>query len=186
VEDELAGQARYLADLLAGRVPDDLDAAFARAGLDLLPASIGEVAMDCSCEHWPMPCRHLAAACYALASSFETDPFGALAWRGRGRDELLTRLHELRATRAAPAEQGGAGSAAETAADPAGLGDVAAFWEYAAPAGPPPARLWAPAARRPDALLDQLGPTPVGPAGTPLAELLRPAYRAFGADPDPG
>ena len=46
--------------------------------------------MDCTCERWPMPCTHLAATCYALAQSFETDPFGVFAWRGRGRDELLT------------------------------------------------------------------------------------------------
>lgn len=94
--DELAGQARYLADLLAGRLPDGVEEVFAAAGLRLLPDSIDDVAMDCTCQRWPMPCGHLAAACYALARSFDTDPFGALAWRGLGRDELLLRLHQLR------------------------------------------------------------------------------------------
>ena len=41
---------------------------FAAAGLSLVPLSLDEVAMDCSCERWPMPCVHLAATCYAVLS----------------------------------------------------------------------------------------------------------------------
>lgn len=52
--------------------------------LSLLPEYGGDIAMDCTCQRWPMPCAHLAAACYALARSFDIDPFGVLAWRGRG------------------------------------------------------------------------------------------------------
>ncbi len=102
IEDELAAEARHVADLLAGRMPADIDTVVAGAGLQLLPLSISDVAMDCTCERWSMPCAHLAAACYALARSFDTDPFGVLAWRGRGRDELLERLRQLRGA-AAPA-----------------------------------------------------------------------------------
>ncbi|MEU4222531.1 hypothetical protein, partial [Actinoplanes sp. NPDC026623] len=113
VEDDLAAQARYVADLLAGRMPADIEAVFTAAGLTLLPLSLDEVAMDCTCERWPMPCIHLAATCYALARSFEEDPFGVFAWRGRSRDELLTRLSQLRgATAHAPPE-----AAAPEAAD---------------------------------------------------------------------
>ena len=39
-----------------------------------------------------MPCKHLAAVFYLLAEAFDDDPFGMLAWRGRGRDELLASL----------------------------------------------------------------------------------------------
>jgi uncharacterized Zn finger protein len=171
VEDDLAAQARYVADLLAGRMPADIDAVFARAGLTLLPLSLDEVAMDCSCERWPMPCVHLAATCYALARSFETDPFGVFAWRGRGRDELLTRLSQLRGTavHAPPVEP----EPAE-----AGLGDIADFWG----AGTPTATLPVPDAGRPDLLLDQLDPPPLHPGGVPLVEALRPAYRALPPD----
>ncbi|HEU4348537.1 MAG TPA: hypothetical protein VFR35_12205 [Actinoplanes sp.] len=189
VEDELASQARYAADLLAGRMPAGIEQVFAGAGLNLLPLSIDEVAMDCSCEQWPMPCAHVAATVYAVARSFDADPFGAFAWRGRPRDELLHRLHQLRGAAAieaaaartaappAPPADGAAPSApsapggAPPASD-AGLGEVAAFW------GPPPPEsmssgLPAPAAVPPDALLDQLDLPP------PLAEVLRPAYRAL-------
>jgi uncharacterized Zn finger protein len=172
VEGDLATQARYVADLLAGRMPADIEQVFAGAGLSLLPLSIGEVAMDCSCERWPMPCAHLAATCYTLARSFETDPFGVFAWRGRGRDELLLHLRQLRGAVLQKAD-----TAAPTAKpDPDGLGEIADFWggdRVAAPVPPPIA------AGRADVLLDQLDPPPLFLGGQSIVELLRPAYRAL-------
>ncbi|NMO56611.1 hypothetical protein HH310_36245 [Actinoplanes sp. TBRC 11911] len=103
VEEALVAEARYTADLLAGRMPPGINAVFAGAGLSLVPLSLDEVAMDCTCERWPMPCIHLAATTYALVRSFEEDPFGAFAWRGRTRDELLNQLRELRGVRAVEA-----------------------------------------------------------------------------------
>lgn len=170
VEDDLAAQARYVADLLAGRMPADIEAVFAGAGLSLLPLSIGEVAMDCTCERWPMPCAHLAATCYVLADSFDTDPFGAFAWRGRPRDELLMRLRQLRGVAAVDATTPVA--APEAAA---GLGDLAEFWG----GGEGPATASPPLAGRPDALLDQLDPPALELDGRPVIELLRPAYQAL-------
>lgn len=96
VEKTLVGEARYVADLLDGRMPPGIEAMFAGAGLSLLPLSLDEVAMDCTCERWPMPCAHLAATCYALARAFESDPFEVFTWRGRPPDELLMRLRRLR------------------------------------------------------------------------------------------
>jgi hypothetical protein len=171
VEDDLAAQARYVADLLAGRMPAGIEAVFAGAGLSLLPLSLDEIAMDCTCERWPMPCAHLAATCYALAASFDADPFGVFAWRGRPRDELLTRLRELRGT-AAP-------SAPAPRAD-AGLGDPASFWGMGTADPAHPAPLVAPGVvARPDALLDQLDPPPLSADGRPIVEVLRPAYLAL-------
>ena len=96
VESALVTQAGFTAGLLDGRMPAGIEAVFAGAGLHLLPLSFDEVAMDCTCERWPMPCAHLAATCYALARAFETDPFEVFTWRGRSRDELLMRLRHLR------------------------------------------------------------------------------------------
>ncbi|GIE55919.1 putative Zn finger protein [Actinoplanes octamycinicus] len=115
VESALVKEARYLAGLLDGRMPPGIEAVFAESGLTLLPLSLDEVAMDCTCERWPMPCMHLAATCYALARAFQTDPFEVFAWRGRHRDELLMRLRRLREAaavdEAAAAATGGAASA---------------------------------------------------------------------------
>jgi uncharacterized Zn finger protein len=172
VEDDLASQARYVADLLAGRMPADIDAVFTSAGLSLLPLSIGEIAMDCTCERWPMPCAHLAATIYVLAASFDTDPFGVFAWRGRARDELLMRLRQLRGVAAVDAQ-----SAAPSPVDEQGLGDLADFWGSVGTVAPPPAL----AGGRADALLDQLDPPPIAVDGRPVIEILRPAYRAMPA-----
>ncbi|GAB1691535.1 hypothetical protein [Krasilnikovia sp. M28-CT-15] len=188
VEDDLAARTRSVADLFAGRMPDDIAAVFARAGLSLLPLALDEVAMDCTCERWPMPCVHLAATCYALADSLDTDPFGAFAWRGRGRDELLERLRQLRGAAAH-------GDPEPVAAPPddGDLGDLADFWGAAASSATAvsPARLgwedtgsiWLGSATlpggRPDALLDEFDSPALGYGGRTLAELLRDAYRAL-------
>jgi uncharacterized Zn finger protein len=175
VEGDLATQARYVADLLAGRMPADIEQVFTGAGLSLLPLSIGEVAMDCTCERWPMPCAHLAATVYALARSFDTDPFGVFAWRGRGRDELLLHLRQLRGAVLAEAPM-----PAEPGAPDDGLGEIADFWGGDAPKAVPAAP--SPAAR-PDVLLDQLDPPPLTLHGQSIVELLRPAYqRLRGSD----
>jgi uncharacterized Zn finger protein len=168
VEDELASQARYAADLLAGRMPPGIEQVFADAGLGLLPLAIDEIAMDCTCERWPMPCAHVAATLYAVASSFDADPFGVFAWRGRPRDELLHRLHQLRGAAAIEATMAG-----ESPAPDASLGEIADFWGTPAAGSPPSLPSTESIAVRPDALLDQLDLPPR------LAEVLRPAYRAM-------
>ena len=178
VEDDLAAQARFVADLLAGRMPPGIEGVFEAAGLNLLPLSIGEVAMDCTCERWPMPCTHLAATLYAAAHSFTTDPFGVFAWRGRPRDELLHRLSQLRGAAAVEAQIESAVVAPAEQPDAAGLGDPADFWGSPSLPAPGPSG----AGVRPDALLDQLDPPPLTVDGRPLLELLRPAYQALPAD----
>ena len=176
VEDDLAAQARYVAELLAGRMPGDIEAVFAGAGLSLLPLSIGEIAMDCTCERWPMPCTHLTATIYELGRSFDTDPFGVFTWRGRGRDDLLMRLRQLRGASAVEAQIDAAAERVEE--EDAGLGDLADFWGSSTPF----ATSGAVAAGRPDALLDQLDPPELTVDGSPLTEALRPAYRVLPAD----
>ncbi len=70
---------------------------FESCGTPLFPASSRDLTMSCNCPDWGMPCKHLAAACYVLAEAFDADPFAMLAWRGKGRDELLDALRGARA-----------------------------------------------------------------------------------------
>jgi uncharacterized Zn finger protein len=169
IERTLARQAIYSAKLLSGQLPDDFDQLLAGFGLALLPQSLSEVALDCNCPSWQVPCRHLTAACYALASSFDSDPFGILAWRGRGREELLERLRALRVTPIAPA------------AEPVAAPEVAGFWT-AGPRLAEPADPVSGSVRRPDALLDQLDPLRLSAGRHDVVDLLRPAYRTIAGD----
>ncbi|QUH01170.1 SWIM zinc finger family protein [Saccharopolyspora erythraea] len=170
IEEALAGQALFAAKLLAGEMPADIEAEFERLGLRLFPDTMRELTMDCSCPDWEIPCKHLAAACYLLAESFDEDPFQILAWRGRGREELLDRLRSLRGTvtGAAPAEPQ-APSLAES---------LDSFWTMP-PVSTTPAR----ESPRPDTLLDQLGPLAVGDVD--VVEHLRAAYRAMASEHSP-
>jgi uncharacterized Zn finger protein len=191
VEQDLAAEARYAADLLAGRMPDGIADVFAAAGLSLVPLSLDEVAMDCTCERWPMPCAHLAAACYALARAFSEDPFAVFAWRGRPRDELLMHLRELRSAHAVAAldaadrsstprgDVAAIGELAADAADVATESGLSGFWGLGGPPALVPTGARPGAVTRPDALLDQLDPPPLAHDGRPIVDVLREAYQAL-------
>lgn len=170
VAKALAGQAFYAAKLLAGELPADVETVFAKLGLALFPESQRELSMDCSCPGWEVPCRHLAATCHLLAESFDTDPFAILAWRGRGREELLDRLREMRDRSANQRPE----------PDPAGpplTECLDTFWTARPVEAIEPSGLTGRAA--PDAVLDRLDPLPVTLRRHDLVDLLRPAYRAI-------
>ena len=171
LERALAQSAWYSAKLLAGEMPEDIEDVFEKLGLALFPASSAELAMQCSCPDWQVPCKHIAAVFYLLAETFDDDPFAILAWRGRDRAELLANLHVLRGA-AAPSvvDQ----DLTEPAAVP--LADCLGSY-FAAPA---PLPVTSPAATSSAALLAQLPEVTIGVRGRPLTELLLPAYLAFG------
>jgi uncharacterized Zn finger protein len=175
-EAELAGQALFLAALLAGEMPRDVEQAFAAAGLSLFPTQPGELTSDCSCPDWANPCKHVAATYYILAEAFDADPFLVLAWRGRPKERLLERLRELRGAIPEPEAEPTEEPASPTPAAAPSSGD---FWR----AGPELAGLrYAPrAAEVPDAVLRQLGPLPPAAGGEPVTEALAAAYRIFTA-----
>ncbi|MFS8099285.1 SWIM zinc finger family protein [Lentzea alba] len=167
IEHALAGKALYAAKLLAGEMPPDIETLFASLGLQLFPASSRELTMDCTCPDWEVPCKHLAATCYLLAESFDSDPFEILAWRGRSREDLLERLRMLRGTAGAVAAR-----AREEAAPLTRCLDT--FWQRQTVSslnlGDPTASV------RADAVLDQLDSVPITVGRAQLVDLLRPAY----------
>ena len=203
VERRLASQALFRAKLLAGEMPREIEEVFASCGTPLFPRSAADLDMHCSCPDWGVPCKHLAAVCYVLAEAFDDDPFQMLAWRGRGRDALLTALRK-----AGP--RPGAVSAGSTAAGTAASGEAdaerAASSAHAVLAdvtGPPLTRaldgFWTPglsqarlralaaspaAAGAPDLLLRMSDPPPVTVRGASLRDVLTPAYEQFAAPPE--
>jgi uncharacterized Zn finger protein len=172
IERALAAQAIHAARLLAGDLPADLDDILARFGLSLLPTDLSDIALECSCPGWHKPCGHLAATCYALAESFDTDPFGILAWRGRSREELLDNLRNLRVSAVGHINDGVVPAPVTPPVVEQG------FWTAGPRLAPPPERV-AGTVRRPDALLGQLDPIGLTAGRFEVADLLSTAYRAL-------
>lgn len=200
VEEVLAGRAVFLARLLAGEMPEQIEEAFAACSLSVFPRSRTDLDTACSCPDSANPCKHVAATYYLLAEAFDADPFLMLAWRGRAREELLA---GLRARWAGPISSGaGAGpaggpglargpwaeiDAAASSIRPAS-GAAVPGSGAGAPAGEVLGRWWSAgpelatvqvrpcAAAVPDAVLRQLDPTVLELRGSAVADLLRPAY----------
>lgn len=170
VTSVLASQALYRAALLAGEMPHEIVDVFDGLNLPLFPARLE---MICSCPDWSVPCKHASAVLYVLAEAFDDDPFLVLAWRGRGREELLAALR----LDPEPAD----------VIDPLAIEDVPLDSRLADFYSPGislsrlrerPARVTTP----PELLLRALDPPPIRVRHIPLVDILRPAYRDL-ADP---
>lgn len=158
----LAQQAAFSAELLAGRMPEDIEQVLEPLGLALFPA-MRQLTLECSCPDWGNPCKHAAAVCYLLAELFDEDPFVILHWRGMPRAELLDALRAHRARQA--------GVVAE---DPGEPDELRGFWTGGPLPAPPPAD---PAAA--GRLLQRLGPVGLLVGGMDFAQALAPAYEAM-------
>jgi uncharacterized Zn finger protein len=198
VEEALAARAVFRARLLAGEMPAEIEEVFADCGTPLFPKSLRDLGMTCSCPDWEVPCKHLAAVCYVLAEAFDDDPFGMLAWRGKGRAELLAAIRLLSGVRAGG--DGGPGDGGPRGRDHSGGGSrgdgrhagggagpvidvtdkplaecVDTFWST--PLSAARLRALPPAAPAPaDLLLRSLDPPMITAGGLDLVTLLRPAY----------
>lgn len=177
-EEAMARQAIFMAKLLAGEMPRDIEEAFAACKLSLFPRSAGDMDTDCTCPDWARPCKHAAATLYILAERFDEDPFLIFAWRGRTRGQLVERLRALRGTAEAARQKGRRRASGAAHRDvPPLASSLATFWQ----AGPELSALaFSPrAAEVPDAILRQLGPPPPEIGGAALVERLAALYRAM-------
>ena len=171
VEDTLTSRAVFLAKLLAGEMPQDIEDAFTDCRLHLFPASAADLTTDCSCPDWANPCKHIAATYYVLAEAFDDDPFLILTWRGRTKAQLLARLEaQPDGALARPAETGHWTPPEITG--PALNECLDRFFdtgELPTPAGEPGSVV-------PHALLLGLDDPPIEIRGRALVDVLRPAY----------
>ncbi|MDJ1173939.1 SWIM zinc finger family protein [Roseofilum capinflatum] len=149
VIETLSEKAIYVAKLLAGEMPDNIESVFAANGLSLFPFTLGEVHSRCSCPDKANPCKHIAAVYYLLGDRFGADPFVLFQLRGKSKDDIISALRDKR------------GIAPENASnEPAPLTypqvDLDQFWQYdrelesALVVIAPPAN--------PETVLDVLGP----------------------------
>jgi len=154
----------FVARLLAGEVPADLEEVFRAAGVALFPGTWKELRSRCSCPDWESPCKHIAAVLYVFADQLDTDPWLLLAWRGRTPEELLDPLR--------------GSSVTDDTAD-----EVAPWWPFNGSSMPQPGDLPSPAGdvqhadpARPDVVLDGLEVLDLTFAGVPFREALSLAY----------
>jgi len=88
----LSHQAIFVAKLLAGQMPEDIEKAFQSVGLSLFPERLKDLGTNCSCPDWSNPCKHIAAVYYLLGEEFDRDPFLIFKLRGMSREELVKLL----------------------------------------------------------------------------------------------
>lgn len=155
----------FVGQLLAGEMPEEIEALFAEARAALFPQRSGDLRMSCSCPDYAVPCKHLAAVYYLLAEWLDRDPFLLFELRGRDRDALLASLRERRAPEDEPAA---------APSEPEEPLTADGFWT-GLPVPPDPREVAPPPV--PQALLRALGDPP-GWSGAPLAAALRPVYAA--------
>jgi uncharacterized Zn finger protein len=178
----LAREVVFLARLLAGEMPTDIERAFEKAKVSLFPTRMKDLATDCSCPDVSNPCKHIAAVYYLLGEEFDRDPFLIFRLRGMTREELLRVLEEMEAAAHPPV-------AAEV---PEGVSSAGNF-EASTPPAEPNTTFWRAGAlpdsssversgsEKPGGLLLRLGAFPFWRAPEPLTEALLPVYQAAAA-----
>lgn len=87
----LAERPIFVAQLLAGEMPQEIEQAFQAAKVELFPAK-RELKQSCSCPDAAAVCKHLAAVHYILAERFDTDPFMLFRLRGKTQEEIVASL----------------------------------------------------------------------------------------------
>ena len=164
---ELAGRAIFLAKLLAGEMPADIEEVFQATGAPLFPTTSRDLTTNCSCPDSSNPCKHIAAVYYLLGEEFDRDPFLIFTLRGLPREALLDRLRAVAETMepATPSH--------EITHEPLAY-DPATFWSGTlapddAPGDAHPSAVTAP-------LLRRLGDFPFWRGAEPVLTALSPDY----------
>jgi uncharacterized Zn finger protein len=175
VIDALSEQALFTAQLLAGEMPQEIELAFAAAGVNLFPARRADLKTACSCPDYANPCKHVAAVHYILGERFDEDPFLLFHLRGRTQEQILQALRQRRAGQMEMIEE-----AAQEPEPAIPLEDcLDHFWEPGVPLETIPVNIRAPAVEMP--LLKRLGEAIFVPEPG-IESLLGEAYRTISQD----
>jgi uncharacterized Zn finger protein len=113
---QMAAKAQFAAELLAGEMPREIDAAFRAAGSSLFPQQRAELVTECSCPDWGDPCKHVAATHYVLGEALDRDPFLLFELRGRTKEQVVSALRAARGGDEGPSSTAPGGARARPAA----------------------------------------------------------------------
>lgn len=97
---KMSEKAIFSAQLLAGELPETIEAVFTASGLSLFPFTLNEVRSRCNCPDKANPCKHIAAVYYQLGDRFSEDPFIIFELRGRTKNQIIERLRQIRSQKA--------------------------------------------------------------------------------------
>lgn len=100
VFDLLSEKSIYMAKLLVGEMPQDIETVFNQAGVSLFPEHAADLQMKCTCPDKITPCKHIAATHYILGDRFDEDPFLIFRMRGRSQEQILEALRQRRGAQA--------------------------------------------------------------------------------------
>ena len=92
----LSKKSIFSAQLLAGKMPDDIERVFTDNGLSIFPFTLSDVHSHCTCPDKANPCKHIGAVYYQLAERFSQDPFIIFQLRGRTKNQILDELRNFR------------------------------------------------------------------------------------------
>lgn len=167
VIDSLSEQALYSAQLLAGEMPEEIEAVFTANGLSLYPFNLAEVHSKCSCPDPKNPCKHIAAVYYQLGDFFREDPFVLFRLRGRSRDSILEALRQKRQANAPAPTAAVSQTAEDTPPEEAEANhgpNLQQFWTYDLPLDPDLVVI----TPSDSTVLDVLGKMPLPPEDAPV------------------
>jgi uncharacterized Zn finger protein len=178
-----ASRLGWAAQLLAGEVPANLEAAFGEVGVALFPRRWGDLQVRCGCPDDAEPCKHIAAVLYVFAQQLDGDPWLLLAWHGRDRQTLLQALQQGPAGAAASGGKVGGKAGGDVALN-SELESLPPWWPAGLRSRPDP-RLQPPDPLPPDPperALQRLGPLELPGAPPDWQERLAEMYRQLVAE----
>ncbi len=166
----LGRQAAFVASLLAGQMPQEIEELALGLGLSFFPEHVDDLGSKCSCPDPSSTCKHIAAVYYLLAEEFDRDPFLLFRLRGLDREAMFRSLEGLGAAPAREPDEPARRDLSEPIPP-----DLNTFWEGALDAAEPPGSPIVAAANA-AALPRRLGPFPFWRGDEPLQDQLDPIY----------
>jgi uncharacterized Zn finger protein len=88
----VASKASLISRLMLNEMPDNIEDAFAKLDLNLLPSKKTDFKTTCSCPDWGNPCKHIAGVYYLVAAQLDQDPFLLFELKGLSREALQKEL----------------------------------------------------------------------------------------------
>ena len=179
---KMSEKAVFTAQLLAGEMPESIEAVFTKSGLSLFPFTLNEVRSRCSCPDKANPCKHIAAVYYQLGDRFSEDPFIIFQLRGRTKNQIIERLRQIRSQTATKKAPEPAATAIVNAATKSGKDKaetVRGFWQYDEPLESSLVAIVPPSEQK--NVLDILGKMPLPPTDAEaVQQYLKEVYQTTG------